>query len=182
MKIYTRTGDEGLTALIGGQRVSKNDPRLQSYGTLDELNSLLGVARAAALPAEIDAVVELLQHDLFGLGAELAAPEAEQRGMLLLADAAIERIEQQIDDFEATLTPLTQFILPGGTPGAAALHTARCVCRRAERMIVALAASAPVRPIVIRYLNRVGDLLFVLARAANAAAGVPDQAWDKGKR
>lgn len=179
MKIYTRTGDAGLTALIGGQRVSKADTRLEAYGTIDELNSVLGMARAAALPGALDAVVERLQHEMFGLGAELAAPDPTAAGVALVSDAAVARLEDEIDRFDAALPPLKNFILPGGAPQAAALHAARCVCRRAERTVVDLSQIAPVRPSVIRYLNRVGDLLFVLARQANAAAGVADVPWDK---
>ncbi|MAT70045.1 MAG: ATP:cob(I)alamin adenosyltransferase [Planctomycetaceae bacterium] len=179
MKIYTRTGDEGLTSLIGGQRVSKADARLQSYGTIDELNSMLGVARATPLPAAIDLVVAQMQHEMFALGAELAAPDPSASGMTLLTDAAVDRVEREIDQFEAGLPPLKAFILPGGSPQAAALHAARCVCRRAERMVVLLAETVEIRASIIRYLNRVGDLLFVLARQANAAAGTPDVPWKK---
>jgi cob(I)alamin adenosyltransferase len=179
MKIYTGAGDEGLTALLGGGKVTKDDPRIAAYGAVDELNAALGVCRASGLPPQIDAVVAQLQHEMFTLGAELASPEAAPRGIELLGPAAIERIEHTIDQFEAALTPLRQFILPGGSPAAAALHLARCVCRRAERDVVAFSHGSAVRPQALVYVNRVGDLLFVLARAANAAAGSPDVPWEK---
>jgi cob(I)alamin adenosyltransferase len=179
MKIYTRTGDDGSTGLWGGVRVSKDDDRIAAYGALDELNAALGVCRAAGLPPAIDDVVAALQHDLFALGAELASPGAPPRGVALVGDAELQRLEASIDEFEAQLPPLREFILPGGTAGAAALHTARGQCRRAERDAVALARAATVRPQVLAYINRVSDLLFVLARAANAAAGVADIPWTK---
>jgi len=179
MKIYTGAGDEGLTALLGGGKVSKDDPRIAAYGAIDELNAALGVCRATGLSAEIDGGVAQLQHEMFTLGAELASPEAAPRGIDLLGAAAIERIEHTIDQFEADLPPLRQFILPGGSPAAAALHFARCVCRRAERELVALSHASAVRPLALIYVNRVGDLLFVLARSANAAAGAGDVPWEK---
>ncbi len=179
MKIYTRTGDSGMTGLIGGARVAKDDLRIAAYGAVDELNAALGLARAAELPADIDAVVALLQHELFTLGAELASPDAAPRGIDLLADAEVQWLEQTIDRFEAALPPLKQFILPGGAPTAAALHVARGAARRAEREMVSLSHTSAVRETAFKYINRASDLLFVLARAANAAAGVPDVPWDK---
>jgi cob(I)alamin adenosyltransferase len=179
MKIYTRTGDDGMTGLLGGVRVAKDDLRIAAYGTVDELNAALGVCRAAELPAAIDDVLARLQHELFALGAELASPDGAPRGTDLLGDAVIQRLEQSIDQFEATLTPLRVFIIPGGSPAGAALHAARCVCRRAERELVALAHASTVRPTALRFVNRVSDLLFVLARAANSAAGVGDVPWEK---
>lgn len=179
MKIYTRTGDDGSTGLLGGSRVGKDDPRIVAYGAVDELNACLGVCRASGLAALIDDVVARLQHDMFMLGAELASPQELPQGTEVLGDDAIARLEKSIDDFEATLAPLRQFILPGGSPAGAALHVARCVCRRAEQGVVALSRGAGVRPEAVRYLNRVSDLLFVLARAANAAAGVGDVPWEK---
>lgn len=179
MKIYTKVGDDGFTALIGGRRVAKNDVRIAAYGSVDELNASLGVCRAQQLEAETDAALERIQHELFAIGAELAAPDASTRGLAQLDDAEVERLETEIDHFEESLAPLTNFILPTGTPASASLHAARCVCRRSEREVVALAADAEVRSVILSYLNRVGDLLFVLARAANAAAGVPDTAWQK---
>lgn len=179
MKIYTRTGDDGSTGLLGGIRVGKDDPRIVAYGAVDELNAQLGVCRAAGLAAAIDDVVARLQHEMFMLGAELASPQGPPAGMEALGDAAIARLEATIDEFESTLPPLRQFILPGGSPAGASLHVARCVCRRAEQGIVALSRGAHVRAEAIRYLNRVSDLLFVLSRAANAAAGVGDVPWEK---
>jgi cob(I)alamin adenosyltransferase len=182
MKIYTRTGDEGTAALVGGSRVAKFHRRLAAFGSVDELNAQFGVCRAAAPPPEIDAVVERLQHEMFALGAELASPDPTAAGTELLAADDVERIEREIDRFEETLPPLREFILPGGTPAAAALHVARAICRRAERDVVALAEEAKLRPLLLAYLNRVGDLLFVLARAANRAAGTPDLPWVKPRR
>lgn len=180
MKIYTRKGDGGSTGLAGSMRVSKDDPRIAAYGALDELNAALGMCRAAELPAAIDNVVAQLQHDMFTLGAELASPQAAPRGVTVVADPAIQQLEAAIDQFEAELSPLREFILPGGVPAAAALHFARCVCRRAEREIVALGRLSNVRPEVLAYVNRASDLLFVLARAANARAGASDVPWKKG--
>ncbi len=183
MKIYTRTGDAGETGLFGGGRVPKDHLRVAAYGELDELNAAIGVARATA-PRELDdAVLDTVQRDLFTIGAELAAPDpAALRAALarhgpLLGDDAVAALEAAIDAHEAGLAPLASFILPGGTPKAAALHFARTVCRRAERAAVALAHREPLRPVVLRYLNRLSDLLFVLARAANARAAHPDVAW-----
>ncbi|MEM9658039.1 MAG: cob(I)yrinic acid a,c-diamide adenosyltransferase [Planctomycetota bacterium] len=179
MKIYTRVGDDGRTALIGGQRVAKSDRRIAAYGSVDELNAQLGVCRAHALPAEMDASIERIQHEMFAIGAELAAPQADQRDLAQLSDRDVQRLESEIDQFEASLSPLTNFILPAGSSAAASLHVARCVCRRAEREVVSLTESSDVRGVILGYLNRVGDFLFVLARSANAAAGVTDVAWKK---
>jgi cob(I)alamin adenosyltransferase len=179
MKIYTRTGDAGLTGLYGGGRAPKNDPRIAAVGAVDELNARLGVCRAAGVPSEVDAVLARLQHEMFALGAELASPGAAAPGSLLLDSADIAAAESDIDRFEASLAPLKAFVLPGGTPASAALHDARAVCRRAEREVVGLSQAASLRPEAIAYLNRVGDLLFVLARYANHAAGVADVLWQK---
>ncbi len=181
MKIYTRTGDDGTTGLLGGGRVSKNDPRLKAYGAIDELNAVLGVARAGGVSALSDEVLLTLQNQMFDLGAELAAPDAAKHGAQFLTDEVIARLESWIDLLEADLAPLQAFILPGGASAAAALHLARCVCRRAEREIVALSETVPVRPLVVKYVNRVSDLLFVLARTANAEAGIADVEWKKGQ-
>lgn len=179
MKIYTRTGDDGTTGLLGGVRVGKDDPRIAAYGALDELNAALGVCRASDLPAAIDQAVAALQHELFMLGAELASPDGSPRGVALVDEADVARLEGTIDSFESGLRPLAAFILPGGAAAAAALHVARCVARRAERDIASASRNTPVRSAVLVYVNRVSDLLFVLARAANAAAGVPDVPWQK---
>lgn len=179
MKIYTRTGDDGETGLFGGGRLLKCDPRIAACGALDELNAQLGWCRATGLPAAIDAVVAGIQHELFALGAELASPQAKSVDAGFVDDADVRRLEAEIDTFEEQLPELRAFILPGGSPAAAAVHVARSVCRRAERDLVHLAQSAPVRPVILQYVNRVGDLLFVLARQANAAAGVADVPWQK---
>ncbi len=179
MKIYTRTGDDGTTGLLGGARVPKDHPRIAAHGAIDELNASLGVCRAGGLPADIEEIVAALQHQMFMLGAELASPGAAPRGTGVVDEATIAELEAAIDRFEEILTPLREFILPGGTPAAAALHVARGICRRAERELVALGRQSPVRGESLVFVNRVSDLLFVLARAANAAAGVPDVPWQK---
>ncbi|TWT96881.1 Cob(I)yrinic acid a,c-diamide adenosyltransferase [Botrimarina colliarenosi] len=188
MKIYTKTGDEGETGLFGGGRVRKDDPRIASYGTLDELNATLGVARAEIVRSAgvgdgfrsaLDDLLGEVQNHLFDLGAELATPQPEQKGLQLINQGHVERLEAAIDDHESQLEPLKQFILPGGSAAAAQLHVARCVCRRAERRIVTLAATEPVRDLAVRYVNRLSDLLFVLARAVNREAGLGDTPWEK---
>lgn len=181
MKIYTKTGDQGETGLLGGTRVAKDDLRIEAYGAVDELNAVLGVARAAQIPAAIDPLLARMQNELFELGAELARPAIPPDDQIRIRDDEIAALETDIDRFESTLPPLRQFILPGGTAAAAGLHLARTVCRRAERRLVTLARSAEdtVRPETIVYLNRLSDLLFVLARAANAAANVADVPWQK---
>jgi cob(I)alamin adenosyltransferase len=181
-RIYTRTGDTGETGLFGGGRVRKDDVRVAAYGTVDELNAVLGVARGAltghdTLPSEIDLFLDGVQHQLFNLGAELATPQPAQLGANLVSDADVAWLEQLIDRLEQKLEPLKTFILPGGSPAAAHLHWARTVSRRAERLVVTFAAVEPVRGEVLRYLNRLSDALFVAARAANQIANVPDVAW-----
>jgi cob(I)alamin adenosyltransferase len=182
-RIYTRTGDSGETSLFGGGRVRKDNLRVAAYGTVDELNAVLGVARGV-LSVEskfvaIDQFVVRVQHQLFNLGAELATPQPSALGANLVADAEVAWLEQAIDGWEQSLAPLRAFILPGGTPVAAHLHWARTVCRRAERLVVELAASEPIRGEAIRYVNRLSDALFVAARAANHLAGVPDVPWNQ---
>ncbi len=181
MKIYTRTGDQGSTSLFGNERVSKCDLRIGTYGTVDELNAVLGLVRAEGLPARCDEVVLRLQNQLFDLGAELATPTPGDRGTDILQAEDIAEQEAIIDELEQSLAPLTAFILPGGTKAAATLHLARCVCRRAEREIVALVADAPLRAIVLEFINRTSDLLFVLARAVNVEAGTADVPWTKSR-
>jgi cob(I)alamin adenosyltransferase len=180
-RIYTRTGDTGETSLFGGQRVPKDHPRVSAYGAIDELNAVLGVARAAGPAPEIDALLQRVQHHLFDLGSELATPQTASPAAAAhasrVAPSWVEAMEQDIDRLEGALPPLREFILPGGTAAAAALHLARTVARRAEREIVALAAREPLNPDLLRYVNRLSDLLFVLARAANHAAGRPDTIW-----
>ena len=181
MKIYTKTGDGGDTGLLGGGRVRKDDPRVAAYGQVDELCAMIGFALALEPAGFSRDALERIQRDLFTMGAELATPEPATLGKVLLGnpigDAEIRALETVIDAREAELTPLTNFILPGGAPKAAALHVARTVCRRAERAVVSLARGARVSPALVKYLNRLSDLLFVLARAANAAGGEPDVKW-----
>ena len=179
MKIYTETGDKGTTSLFGGMRVSKSEQRLEAYGTVDELNSVLGVARAGGLSSRLDEILEHLQHQMFSLGAELAAPDPAAQVMEPLGENTAKLIEQWIDEIEEQLPALKAFILPAGSPGAANLHLARCVCRRAEREIALLSESFEVRPAVLKYVNRISDLLFVMARKANQDAGVADVEWKK---
>ena len=185
MKTYTKSGDQGETSLFGGQRVSKVHPRIEAYGCIDELNATIGLARTWIEDEEIDAVLETVQARLFDLGAELAVPEGipeRARQHVRPADPSwVEELEQAIDAAEAELEPVHAFVLPGGTRGAASLHQARTICRRTERRVVALAEVEPVNEFVIQYLNRLGDLLFVLARLANQRAGVPDTMWKAGR-
>lgn len=182
MKIYTRTGDRGETGMAGGKRVPKSDLCVEVCGTIDELNAVLGLARAETLPAEIDAVVASRQHELFTLGAMVAYGDPAALGLEPIGQTQITQMEAAIDRLEATLEPLAAFILPGGTRAAATLHLARTVCRRAERRLVSLAQQGVERPVLdaVAYLNRLSDLLFVLARAANAEAQVADVPWEKG--
>ena len=179
MKIYTRTGDDGETGLFGGDRVPKTDLRVEAYGTIDEANAAIGVARAAGLSASADDLLRTIQDELFVVGAELAcAPGKESKLRLqLVDDKATERQEQAMDDLEATLPPLKEFVLPGGSPGSAALHLARTIARRAERAVLAAGAESPLRPELLRYVNRLSDLLFVMARAENQRANAPDVPW-----
>jgi len=181
MKIYTKTGDEGETGLLAGQRVAKDHPRVEAYGTVDELNAMLGLARAAGLSQEVEAVIQRIQNELFNLGSQLAACDPAVLPIPLIAERNVTALEHDIDRFEQSLTPLSVFILPAGDLAAASLHVARTVCRRAERRVVTLAATPGERvsEIVIRYLNRLGDLLFVAARLANARTGVGDVAWNQ---
>ncbi|MEQ8208431.1 MAG: cob(I)yrinic acid a,c-diamide adenosyltransferase [Lacipirellulaceae bacterium] len=179
MKIYTRTGDDGTTGLFGGPRVPKNDERIVAYGSIDELNSLLGLTRSHGMPPEIDSAVERIQHELFGVGAELATPEPEEHNTDFIGEPQVRRLELEIDRFELQLEPLSNFILPGGGQAGATLHVARCACRRAEREMVTLGESSPVRATLLQYVNRLSDLLFVLARATNADSNSPEQPWEK---
>jgi len=180
VKIYTRTGDDGTTGLFGNRRVAKDDARVEAYGTFDEANTVLGLALAAGAPAELGAVLVDLQARLFDLGADLATPRGERPDptyLTRIGDAHVDALEALIDRFEADLPPLANFILPGGTPTAAHLHHARAVVRRAERLLVGLARTEDVGPCAVRFANRLSDLLFVLARWANHAAGVADVPW-----
>jgi len=179
MKIYTTTGDDGHTALCRGPRVPKSHVRVEACGSIDELNCLLGLARAEGLPQDIQAVIDRLQAELFELGAELALPGAADPPGPSIDRCHVAAIEADIDRYTRGLEPLRLFIIPGGGRAAAALHLARAVCRRAERRAVALGQTHGERigEHSVAYLNRLGDLLFVLARAANARAGIPERFW-----
>jgi cob(I)alamin adenosyltransferase len=184
MKIYTRTGDDGTTGLIGGSRVRKSDLRLECTGTIDELNASLGVA-AITLDREALEHLRQIQNDLFAIGSHLAAPNPDSThssGLPALNEQLITRLEIQIDAADAELPPLRNFILPGGTEAAARLHLARTVCRRAERLLVRFAMDRPVSTITLTYINRLSDWLFVYARLANQRAGVADIIWTPDAR
>jgi cob(I)alamin adenosyltransferase len=179
MKIYTKTGDEGTTGLFGGARVRKDEARVEAYGTVDELNSVVGVARTASLPPDVEVVLAGVQEDLFVIGAELAtvAGKEEKLPMALLGQDRTALLEGAIDRMEEKMPALTSFVIPGGAPGGAFLHQARTVCRRAERRVLSASVETPIRREVLVYLNRLSDLLFVAARRANHAAGVADVPW-----
>jgi cob(I)alamin adenosyltransferase len=171
-RIYTRGGDAGETSLGDGSRVSKLDPLVEAYGAVDELNSLVGLARVA-----VGERLERVQNELFDLGADLSVPYAEGDGKLRVTQAYVDRLEADCDEANAPLPELKSFVLPGGTEGAARLHVARAACRRAEREVLEAARSRPVNPLVAVYLNRLSDLLFILARAANGPA---EPLWQPG--
>jgi cob(I)alamin adenosyltransferase len=182
-RIYTRTGDDGTTGLGDGTRVPKSHPRIAAYGGVDELNSVIGLALAAGLPAWVAERLGLIQNDLFDLGADLCVPEAAQppeKPPLRVSAAQTERLERWIDEANERLQPLTSFILPGGTPAAAHLHLARTVCRRVEIEVVQLGEYESINPQVQMYLNRLSDLLFVLARVCNDD-GTRDVLWAPGR-
>jgi cob(I)alamin adenosyltransferase len=182
MKIYTKTGDSGETGLFGGERVWKNAPRLEVCGTYDELNAILGLVRSEqALPGDVDQLIDQFQNDLFNAGSEMATIPPAKPQCPVVGQAHIRRIEAAIDQFEAALPPLSNFILPGGCRVAALLHVARTLCRRAERKLVAVQQLEPgsINTFQLVYLNRLGDLLFVLARAVNHQSGIPDVPWRK---
>jgi cob(I)alamin adenosyltransferase len=176
VKLYTRTGDDGTTALFGGERVRKDALRVEAYGAVDETNASLGLARSLGLDAEIDKLLAEIQRDLFDVGADLATPQdaAARSYLRLVDDEDVAALEAAIDRFDLELDPLTQFIVPGGHPASAGLQLARTVCRRAERAVVALAAHEEVGEATLRYLNRLSDLLFALARLVNARNGVSE--------
>jgi cob(I)alamin adenosyltransferase len=172
-KIYTRTGDAGTTGLGNGSRVSKGSARIQAIGSVDELNSTIGVILSEPLPDRIRDCLTDIQHELFDLGGELSIP-----GHVIVRDNHVLRLESRLDEFNARLSPLKEFILPGGSKASSHCHVARTICRRAERDVVNLAEEEAVSTPVRQYLNRLSDLLFVLARSINLAAGVPDVLWD----
>src|SRR5262245_26861458 len=194
MKIYTKTGDRGETGVFGGPRVAKDDPRIEAYGTVDELNAVLGLVRCEKLPPDVDDLLERIQNELFDVGAELATPRPDDHGIARTADSHVAALERAIDHYEAGLAPLKSFILPGGAKPAAWLHLARTICRRAERRTVTVAREVslhgatdavdarlpePISPTLIIYLNRLSDLFFVLARSMNAEAKAGDVVWRK---
>lgn len=176
MKLYTKQGDDGETSLFGGQRVSKDNLRVTAYGEVDECNAAIGAAAASCGDDELRGWIQHVQSDLFSLGAMLATPSGSQPAMVV-ADEDVARLESWIDAAVSEVPPLQQFVLPGGSPAAALLHLARTVCRRAERAVVTLAESDVTDGVVIRYLNRLSDLLFAWARLANHRSGVPDVPW-----
>lgn len=195
MKIYTRTGDSGTTGLFGGPRVAKDDTRIEAYGTVDELNATLGQVRSALQNSSgetteskdglsaLDAKMVQVQHELFSIGAELASPHPDQFHLRVIGQPQILRLENWIDDAEQLLPPLKQFILPGGSILASNVHLSRAVCRRAERRVISLAdavqTETPISDLVIIYLNRLSDWLFVVSRLVNHFLNVPDQIWEK---
>lgn len=181
MKIYTKTGDTGETGLFAGPRVRKDHPRIDAYGTVDELNAVLGLVRTEPLAPGLDLLLDRVQNELFDLGAELATPDAERHGLRIIGAQQVAALEVAIDTYEGHLKPLHVFILPGGTRTAALLHLARTVCRRAERLVVLLSASESIANELVVYLNRLSDLLFVLARWANFDAQVSDVPWASRK-
>ena len=178
-RIYTRGGDGGQTSLGDGRRVSKSDSRIEAYGTVDELNSVIGVALARGVPADFSPWLAEIQNELFDLGADLSVPLEAPKERLRVTDAQVARLEELCDLVNERLPPLRSFVLPGGSEASADLHVARAVCRRAERLAVALAEESSVNPAALAYLNRLSDLLFVLARAANEGASEPT--WKPGR-
>jgi cob(I)alamin adenosyltransferase len=179
-RIYTRGGDRGETSLGDGSRTSKLDPRIVAFGTVDELNAHLGVALAGGLPERARALLTRVQNELFDVGADLSVPFAPDDGRLRVAQSQIDALEAACDEWNASLPELRSFVLPGGSEAAARLHVARTVCRRAEREALAAAGRHETNPLAAVYLNRLSDLLFILARAANAGAGVDEPLWKPG--
>jgi cob(I)alamin adenosyltransferase len=182
-RIYTRQGDDGETSLGSGRRVPKDDVRVEAYGVVDELNAVLGTARAEGLDPAVEAVVRTIQNELFHLGSDLCFPEEERGGVEIprIEERHVTLLEGHIDRFLKELSPLENFILPGGTKTAAGLHVARTVCRRAERATIRLCRTEKVGADVVKYLNRLSDLLFVLARVLNRADGGSDVLWQQGR-
>jgi cob(I)alamin adenosyltransferase len=178
-KIYTKSGDEGMTGMLSSRRVFKDHARIDAYGTVDELNACVGLIRAESLSAELDQMLKVIQSDLFDLGSALADPDPKGRFFHAIKMVHVQRLERHIDEMQARLSPLTSFILPGGTRAASLAHLARTICRRAERDVVGLShvEHEPVDPITIVYLNRLSDFPFVFARMVNHSAGVADVPW-----
>jgi cob(I)alamin adenosyltransferase len=179
-RIYTRGGDRGETSLGDGSRVPKLDCRIASFGTVDELNSLIGLVLAAGPPEELRGVLEQIQNELFDVGADISVPYGVGDGRLRVEQASVDELERLCDRFNAELPELRSFVLPGGDEVAARLHVARAVCRRAERDVLAAAREVDINPLVLVYLNRLSDLLFILARSANAAVGTDEPLWRPG--
>ena len=180
-RIYTRTGDDGTTGLIGGKRVAKDSPRIEACGSLDELNAGIGVMRSQRLPDDVDRILQLVQETLLKIGSELASPEDSGRGSPGLEEREVRNLEGEIDTFESGLAPLKQFILPGGTGAGAQMHLVRALARRTERRCVSLSQSENLNPQILRYLNRLSDLCFVLARYLNQQQSVPEKPPAFGK-
>ena len=181
IKIYTKTGDRGETGLFGGERVSKDSPRVEAYGTVDELNACLGIVCAQLPQGEVVECLRRVQSELFDVGADLATPFAvttSTKQVPRIREEQTTRLERWIDRYEEELPPLTRFILPSGSQAGATLHFARTVCRRGERCVVRLCQTEEVNPEIVRYLNRMSDLLFVLARVVNHRAGMPETTWE----
>lgn len=179
-RVYTRTGDDGTTGLGGGQRVPKDSPRIEAYGTVDELISAVGIAVALGLHPRLAESLARIQNELFNVGSDLCILEEDKKEtpVPVIEQRHVDALESLMDELAAALAPLENFILPGGSPGAAQLHVARTVCRRAERLVIALARLEPVGPLVVKYLNRLSDALFVMARYENLKRGIPDVLWD----
>ncbi len=179
-KVYTRSGDDGTTGLGSGERVPKDSPRIEAYGTVDELNSQIGVALSAGLNDDVSRALSLIQNELFHLGSDLCIPEEGKLRLPVpeIGASHVQALESLMDRLSEELSPLENFILPGGSPGAAALHVARTVCRRAERLVVTLARAEKVGAHTVIYLNRLSDALFVMARHENKRRGVPDVLWN----
>ena len=179
MKIYTKTGDRGETSLFGGMRIPKDSLRIDAYGTVDELNSLIGLCRSLSITKEVDVILEQVQNDLFTLGADLATPhDAGRKTFRRIGEAEIRRLEHHIDGIEPTLEPLKSFVLPGGNQASATLHVARTVCRRAERLVVRLGREEQLGDPPRVFLNRLSDLLFVMARWLNLIGKTPETRWN----
>ncbi len=179
-RVYTRTGDDGTTGLAGNQRVAKDSARIESYGTVDELSSTLGAALACGLDPRLAAALGRIQNELFHLGSDLCVREEDKIHLKVpvIEERHVQALEELLDELTAELGPLANFILPGGSPGAAQLHVARTVCRRAERHLVTLSRQEAIGAHVLRYVNRLSDALFVMARYENLKKGVPDVLWD----
>lgn len=184
MKIYTRTGDTGSTGLFGGPRVSKDDDRIEAYGTVDELNAAIGMARSAGVDDDIDGQLDQIQHELFSIGAEMATPDPDEHDLRIIGESHVAHLEALIDTHEGSVEPLKHFILPAGHPAATAMHLARSICRRAERRTVTLVRrhEVSISEDLIIYLNRLSDLLFVLTRVVNHRSQIAEVKWERPQK